>query len=814
MDTFRHDLSYALRSLRKRPLFALVAITSLAVGVGANTAIFSVANTFFLQPIPGVEAMDRTVELGRTTGGRGFDSFSYPDFTDIREQVPALDEVAAWRMNQVSYSTGGEGERMMSMLVSANYFDALGVRPVVGRAFTAREDEGIGEHPVVVLDWRVWQDRFGGDRSVVGTRITLNRRPHTVVGVAPRDFGGHMLGLRPAFYVPFLQGPLLSDDVRKENFDNRRASWFQAIGRLAPGATVEQADAQARTLFRRLAEEYPDSNARRGVSVIPLGPIPGGGRGPMQGFLALLGGFVALVLLVTCANLAGMFLARSVAREKEIAVRLALGSGRTRLVRQLVTESLVVFLLGGAAGTALAFWAVSRVSLADLPTPVPLELNLRPDTLVLVFGLAVALVAGLASGLVPALQATRPDLVPVLKDDSGSGGSRRSRLRRFFVGAQVATSLVLLVGAALFLRSLQRADRVNAGFDPAGVYTASLNLSMEGYEREEGLAFIRRLTERLEGLPGAESAALSIDLPLDMGAHGTGVVPEGLEGADDPYVGVDFNYVSPGYFRTMRIPLLRGRAFEDRDGPEAPGVALVSRTAAREIWPDREPLGRRMRFGSTDGPWVTVVGVVEDVKNQMITDRPEPFVYLPLAQAYDPAVNVLVRAAGERARVAPLLRQAILAEDPSVSLGSVLSVAQVTGLGTLPQKIGAGLSTGLGVLALFLSGLGLYGVVAFLVAQGTREIGVRMALGASRRRVLFTVVRNALGLALPGLVVGGILALALAQGMRGFLLGVSPLDPPAYLAVVGALLVMILVAGLVPARRASRIHPMEALRYE
>lgn len=811
MDTLRQDLTYALRSLRKRPLFALVAILSLAVGVGAGTAVFSVVNTLVLQPVPGVDEMDRAVELGRTTEGRGFDNFAYPDFLDMREGIGALEEVAAWRTTQVSYSAGREGERMLAQLVSANYFEALGLRPALGREFLPEEDQGVGEHPVAVLDWRVWQDRFAGDPSILGTRINLNRQPYTVVGVAPREFAGQMPGMRPHFYAPFVQGPALSEDIYEESFTNRGSIWFRVVGRLAPGATVEQADAQARGLFRRLAEEYPETNARRGVSVIPLGPIPGGGREPVTGFLGLLGGLVGLVLVVTCANLAGMFLARSAARKQEIAVRLALGSGRGRLVRQLVTESLVVFVLGGIVGTALAYWTVGQFTITP-PGELPLQLNLRPDLGVLAFGLGLALVAGLASGLVPAFHASRPDLVPALKGESGSGGG--SRLRRFFVGAQVATSLVLLVGAALFLRSLQQADRVNAGFDPQGVYTTSLNLALEGYGREEGRAFFRRLTERLEGRPGVETAALSIDLPLDLGSHGTGVVTEEREGSDDPYIGVDFNYVSPGYFRTMRIPVLRGRTFEDRDGPDAQGVAVVSRAGAEEIWPGEEALGQRMRFGSTDGPWVTVVGVVEDVKNQMITDRPEPFVYLPLSQAYDPAVNVLVRAAGERSRVAPLLRRAILAEDPSISLGSVLSVAQVTGLGTLPQKIGASLSSGLGVLALFLSALGIYGVVAFMVAQGTREIGVRMALGASRGRVLATVVRSALGLALPGLVVGGALAVALGRLMESLLLGVSPLDPAAYLGVVGVLLAMTLLAALVPARRASRIHPMEALRYE
>ncbi len=815
MDAFATDLRNALRQIRRRPLFALVAALSLAIGVGANTAIFNAVSAVLLRPVAGVRQPDRVVEIGRTSQGRGFDTFAYPDYQDLREGVSAFQAMAAYTYEVWSLSRGGEGERITGMDVEPAYFDVMGVVPELGRFFT--QDENVpGSRPTVaVLSHAFWADRLGGDPGVLGSTVRINRVAFTVVGIAPEGFHGHTIGFQPDVYVPFQAIPVLNEG-RGEDLDNRGSSWHLAVARLAPGATLEEADQQVKAVYARLAEAYPETNARRSGSVLPLGLVPGAGRGPVKAFMGILMAMVGLILLVTCANVAGMFVARANAREKEIAVRLALGAGRRRLVRQLLTEALAIFLIGGVAGTALGVGLLSAVPIDRLPLPVPVHVDLSPDVRVLVFALGITVATGLIFGLLPALQATRLSLVGSLKDD-GSGHAGAGRMRRVFVAGQVGFSLVLLVAAGLLLRSLQRASDVESGFDPTDAYLTMVDLSLEGYEAEDGMVFERQLVERLREQPGVQGAALSIDLPLDLGSHGTAAFPEGwTDAGGEAGLGVDFNFVSPGYFSTLRIPVLRGRVFgaEDVEGSEP--VAIVSRTFADRVWPGEDVIGRRMRFGTSnaDEPLRTIVGVVEDVKNQMLTEQGKPFVYVPSWQSYRPAVNVVVRAPGGIGAVAPMLRKAVLELDGSLSLTPVISLERYTGIGILPQRVAASITSALGLLALLLSGVGIYGVVAVAVQQRTREIGVRMALGAGRRRVLGLILRGGLGLALPGLVVGALAALAVGRAMRFMLLGLSPVDPVALAGVAVALLGIVLLASLVPARRAAAVEPSEALRGE
>lgn len=814
MDALLQDLRFALRTLLKQPGFVAIAALSLAIGIGANTAIFSAVNSLLLEPLPGIDRPDRIVELGRTREGRGFDTFSYPDFLDLREQAGPLEGLAGVRMESMSLSRDGAGERVFGVLVSASYFRVLGVEPALGRLFAPEEDVGIGEHPVAVVSHRFWRNRLGGDPDVVGSTLRLNRHTFTVVGVAAPEFRGHMAGLVPDVWVPIVQYAVLtrSDDTI---FQNRGASWFQAIGRLTPGATVDQADAAVKAVVGRLAEAHPRTNARRSARVIPLGPVPGGGRGPVTGFLAVLMGLVGLILVITCVNVAGMFLARATAREKEIAVRLALGSGRGRLVRQLITEGLVVFVLAGAVGVALAAWGVELLSVDALPFPVEVSLDLSPDLRVLAFAAAATLGTGILFGLIPALQATRLDLVPSLKDEALTPGSRGGWLRRILVAGQVTLSLVLLVGAGLFVRSLQRASEIETGFEARGAYTTSIDLSLEGYEdAAEGRAFQERLLEGIRAIPGVEDAALAGDLPLDMTRNSTMAYPEEWEG-ERSWVNVDFNVASAGYFEALRIPLLRGRTFTAADREEAERVAVVSRTFVREVWPGEEALGRRFRFGGDEAPFVTVVGVVEDVKNQLLTEEARPFVYLPLAQRYRANTSVVVRAPTlSHETSVRSLERTILDQDPSLSMTPVMELRRVTEVGILPQRLAAGLTGALGLLALLLSGIGTYGVVAQAVSRRTREMGIRMALGAGRGRVAREVLASGMWLALPGLVIGAILALGMGHLLRRFILGVSPTDPLTLTVVGAALLGVVFLGSWVPARRAAWISPSEALRSE
>ena len=815
IETLRQNLRIALRSLRKRPLFLLVSVGSLAVGIGANTAIVSVVDHFFIRPPPGIPNADRMVEVGRGRDGSGFDSFSYPDFLDLREEAEPLRELAGYRMQMLTLSRGEEGDRAFGLLVSANYFRLLGVRPHLGRAFTPEEDRGVNEHPVAVVSHDYWRSRLGGDPEVVGSTLYVSRRPYIVVGVTPPEFRGHVTVGTPDVYLPLVQHPSLNQG--RNYFQRRSASFFEVLGLLEPGATVEEADAAVATVFQRLAEEYPETNESRTASVRPFGALPAAIRGPAGLFFGILTTFAGLILLITCANVAGMFLARAGSRRKEIAIRLSIGANRWRLILQLLTESLLVFVLGGVGGFLLATWSLELLTRIQLPAPFPVALEVGADGRVLVFTLGLTLLTGLVFGLLPARASLNLDLLGALKNEGDQGPSSVGRLRRGFVAAQVGASLVLLVAAGLLLRALETAGEMEKGFQAEGAYLTLMDLSAEGYGEEAGRVFQEEMLAYFSRRPLARSVALSADLPLDLSSKGTGVVPEGWEPSEErPRVGVDFNVVSPSYFETLRIPILEGRSFTtaDREGSEP--VAVVSRTFVRRVWPGQSPLGRRIQWGSSEHTWLTVVGVVEDVHNQVLSETVDPFVYRPLAQLYDPEVHLVLRTGPgvEHGQVVEEVHQGLRSLDPTISLSPVLALDRYTEVGILPQRLAGFLSGGLGLLALLLSGMGVYGVMAFAVSRRRREMGIRIALGAEPGRVLRSVLAGAFRLALPGLAAGALLAVGVGYLLRSLLLGVSPVDPVALAGVTAALAGMVVLGTLVPARRAARIDPGEALRSE
>lgn len=811
IEALAQDLRYAFRALAKRPLALVIPILSLGIGIGANTAIFSVLNRLLLSPPEAVPNAQRMVEVGRARDGRGFDSFSYPDFLAIREEAEPLEALAGFDMRMFTISRGEVGERAFGMLVSANYFQVLGIQAALGRTFLPEEDQGYDEHPVVVLSHALWAGRLGGDPDILGSTIFVNRRPYTVVGITPEGFRGHINLGSVDLYVPMMQYPSLSEGSNM--FESRGSSWFQVIGLLKPGRTVEEADAALATVMARLAEEFPDTNARRSAGAQPYGSLPAVVRGPAALFLWTLMALVGLILLITCANVAGIFLARASNRRKEIAIRLAMGSGRTRLLRHLITESLLVFVLGGAVGFLLATWGLSALSAWEVPAPMPLDLDLSPNAGVVAFSVLLTLGSGVLFGLLPARQALAVDLLSGLKDEGVGRGSSGGRLRRGFVSTQVAASLVLLTASSLLLRSLQEAGKIERGFEAEGAYLTFLDLSTEGFSSDEVTVFQEQLLRYLDAQPWAESATLALDLPLDLGSHGTTVEPEGWEGGEgQDRVGVGFNSVSPEYFSTLRIPLLEGRLFQDQDRDGSEMVAVVSQTFARTVWPGESPIGRRMSWGGDDDVRLTIVGVVEDVQNQMLTEDPRPFVYRPLTQYRRSDTHLVVRASLPEAQVGQEIHGALRTLDSNLSLAPVISLSRYTAMGILPQRIAGSLSTTLGILALILSGMGIYGVMAFSVTQRTRELGVRAALGADPRRVVGFVARWALRLALPGVVAGAILSVAVGMLLRSILLGVSPGDPLALFLVVLGVSAMIFLGTLVPARRASRIDPAEALR--
>lgn len=811
------DLRYGIRRLARAPGFTAIAVLTLAIGIGANAAIFDAVSALLLRPISGVSEPNRVVEVAQTTNGQGLSNSSYLDFVDLRDQVSAFDALTAYVLHVFSVSRGDRGERALGIHVTPEYFDVMGVSPLVGRFFLPEDDLPGAAASVVVLSYDFWQARLGGDPDVVGSTLIVNRTPFRVVGVAPQDFRGHIVAFQPDVYLPLHTGVALGTFDAAE-LDTRAWSALQLAGRLAPGVSLEEAGAQVATVHARLAEAHPDSNRGRSGVVLPLGLVPGEARTAVSAFFSVLEAMVVLILLVTCANLAGMLIARNAARDKEMAVRMSLGCGRGRLVRQLVIEALVVFAAGGAIGTGLGLWLLGQLPIDVLPTPFPARIDLSPDPWVLVLASVLTMGTGAVFGLIPALQATAPDVASSLKSD-GSGRTRAGRLRRFFVTAQVGISLVLLVSAGLFLRALDRVSTVDVGFEAAGVFKTGLNLEIEGYGVDEGMAVQAQIVDRIASLPGVEAVALANDLPLDLARQGTTVVPEGWEGPDgQDRLGADYNCVSPEYFGTLEIRLFEGRTFQATDAPGSEPVAIVSRAFAERAWPGESALGHRVRFFQSIaegfGESRTIVGVVDDVKSQLVTDAARPAIYAPLGQVYRPETAVVVRAGGSLASVSALIEEAVLAIDGSLSMEPVVSMEDYTALGILPQRVAAAITTGLGVIALLLAALGVYGVVAFAVGRRTREIGLRMALGADRGSVVRLVVRGELTLVLPGLVLGSMAAIGAGYLLRFLLLGVSPTDPAALAGVAAILLAVVGTASFIPAKRASGIDPVKALRSE
>jgi len=820
MESLVYDLRLALRQLSRRPLFTGIGALSIAVGIGATTTLLSAAYTMLLAPPPGVTAPERLVEIGRTNGGEGFDTFSYPELLDMRAGAGSVfTAVAGWTPEEVSYSSGGEPSRAVAFATSWNYFAVMGVTPGEGRFFAASDDDTPGAHSVAVLSDEFWRRQLGADPSVVGRTIEINRQPFTVIGVAPSSFRGHIIGIHPDLYAPItMLNALQPGGARGDQsiFDSRRASWLQALGRLRPGVTLAQANAALAAVFARVPQDDPDPRSVRSARVESLKLVPAAGRGPVTGFFGLLIGLACVVLLVTCANVAGMLLARAAARSREIAIRLALGSGRARLVRQLLAEALLVFGLGGAIGLALTVWGTRLLSDLPLPARVPISLDFSPDPRVLAVGLALALLTGLAFGLAPALQSTRRDLGDAMRTGATAvGGS--TRLRSVFVMTQLGLSLVLLLASGMFLRALERAAQIPTGFDATGVSTVSVDLALDGYDQAHGDGFAQQVLARLAAQPGIAGAGIMTDLPLDLGRSSEPAYVPGSPAAEaNGYVDSDFNTVTGGTFAALGIRVLRGRTFDTRDAAGAAQVMIVSRTFAERVWPHRDPIGQSVTVGGGPvgaGTVRTVVGEVENVKTSSLTEAATPAFYVPLSQDYHPTFYFVVRGdAGTDAGT--VLRSVLRDADPALSTGPIQSLEAITSLGIMPQRIAASLSSTLGLIALLLSAIGVYGVVAFTVAQRTREIGVRMALGARRADVMGLILRTGLRLAVPGLAIGAVVGLAMSVALRSFVLGVPPGDPVAFLGAPALLLAAVALACWTPARRAARIDPMEALRAE
>jgi predicted permease len=811
LESILQDVRYGWRLLRRSPLFTLTSALSLAIGIGANTTIFSAASAMLFRPLPGLEDPARLVDIARTQNGKGFDNSSYPNFRDLRARVTTMTDVYAIKLEAQPMGLGGQdgAERIYGAEVSANYFTVLGTKPVLGRLLIDDDDRGAGDRPVLVLSHELWMRRFAGDRDIVGRTVPINGHPFTIVGVAPAGFQGTTV-MRSDVWVPLSATILASPRRNASIFESREAVWLMMGGRLKPGVSIAQANAEVAAIGAGLEREYPRENRGKSFKAMDSAVVPGN-IDVFAGFLALLMGIVGLVLLIACVNLSGMLLARAAARQREIAVRLAIGASRWRLARQMIAETSLLFVAGGVLGVVLSIW-LRGLLLSVLPAlPVPVGLEMPLDLRVLAFAIVASLVAAILSGLAPALHTTNADLVPALKADSAQSGGR-IRLRSAFLVGQVALSLLLVLTAGLFLRSLSRFASAPTGFDQAHVDVVVLDLSLANYTDATGPQFARHLLSRVSAQPGVRHAALAADLPLDGNRKGFGSIrTPGLRRGDSEEVDGEWNVITPGYFSTLNLPLVRGRDFTETDVSGAPRVAIVNESMARFIWGTPDVIGRTLQ-ADDGGSWetLTIVGVTSDARLDSLDGEVGGCLYVPFAQRYTPRVSLVIKNSGPTA--VPIARSLIHQLDPDLPVTQAVTLADVTALSTIPQRLAAAVAGSLGIVGLLLAAIGIYGVTSYSVNRRVREIGVRMALGADRGSVLRLVLRQGLGVTTIGIAIGLVAGAGAAHVVRSLLFGVSALDPVTFVSGAAMFLAVAVGATLGPARRATKIDPMVALR--
>jgi predicted permease len=813
VSTILADLRYAVRSLLKNPGLTLAAVLSLGLGIGANTTIFTWVQAVLVRPIPGAaEPSGLLIAAMQNREGQSR-SWSYPNYRDYRDRATLVD-VVAQDDQTLNIAVDGTAERAWGGLVTGNYFPVIGVRPALGRLFTAEDDRKPGAHPVVVLSHAYWQRRFAGDTSIVGRQLTINNMPMTVIGVAPEGFIGSFLGLAASAWVPMA---MQKEMMGGERLNARGNGWMQAIARLKPGVSREQAQAEAASVMTQLEGEYKEFNDGRRLRLVPTWEAPFGAPTVLAPVLAVLSVLVALVLVIACANVANLLLSKAVGRRREVAVRLSLGASRARLVRQLLTESLLLAAVSGVAGLAMAYWTMGLIMAFVPPVDMPIELGLRMDRTTLLFALGVSAVTGIVFGLAPALQASGPQTILALKEEGnrGSGGRTGQRLRNGLVVAQVSVCLILLVGATLFLRSFLEAQAMSPGFDPSRMVMASMDLFPSGYTGDRNREFQQRVVTAVQALPGVEAAAFATRVPLGFGgSSSTSVDVAGYVKRENEEITISYTVVGPRYFEAMGMPLRQGRAFGQQDTRAAPPVVVINETMARRYWPDGQALGRRVRIGGADAE---VVGIATDAKYGSLSERPVPQVYLALARNDIGSLRLLVRTSGDPGTLVADVRHVIHGLDPNLPVYDARTVTEHMQVAVFAQRLAANLLGAMGALALLLAAVGLYGVMAYAVTQRTQEMGIRLALGASPGSLLTMVVGQGMRLTAIGLGIGLVVALGAfgsIGAVRSLLPGISPLDPLTFVAVPIALGLVALAAAWLPARRAGRVDPLVALRYE
>jgi predicted permease len=814
MQTLLEDIRFSLRALTRQPVFTLVAVAILALGIGANATVFSWVNAVLLDPLPGAARQGDLVQAAYTFRGNTMSSFSYPDVEDFSAGATTLDGVAARDQLRVGMVIDRTAERVWGEIVTGNFFEVLGVDAAAGRVLHPSDDSAASA-PAVVLGYPFWQARFGGNPAVVGRTLLINARPFTVVGVAAEGFEGGESALRFDFWVPVGHLADLGPDAAL--LGARGSRWLNVIARLAPGATTAHAQAELGGIVQGFRDRF-QGYEEVGVAVYPMAEAQTGGVSVLRPALLVLMAVAVIVLVIACANLAGLLLARASARQREMAIRLAVGAGRWRLVQQLLVEGAVLAVLGTAGALVALQWTRGLIMSFAPPSALPIHLDVPVDLRVVGFTAAIALGTVVLFALLPALQATSTDLLAGLREGGTAGRAfGRHRTRRVLVAAQVALSITLLVGAGLCVRSLAAANTLPPGFTAEGVVVGWMDLLAAGYTVEEGTAFYERVLERVRRLPGVESATLARRIPLGFeGTSSSSLTVEGHTPAGNEPMFVGFNNIGPDYFRTLGTPMVAGREFTDGDVTGAPRVAVINETMARRFWPDGDAVGGRFWFGRERAPEreIRVIGVARDIKQRQFTERPYPYAFLPLLQApsYQSAVVLHARAAGDGAGLAGALQGVMRELDPGVPFFDVGLLAEHTKAATFQQRMVGELLTVFGGLALLLAAIGSYGVLSFLVGQRRREIGIRLAVGASRGAVFREVASSGGRLIAIGAVAGCVLSLAVGQALRGLLIGVDPLDPATYGVVLGLLGLIAVLACALPARRASLVDPAITLR--
>jgi predicted permease len=819
METLLQDIRYGLRMLRKSPGFTAIAVFTLALGIGANTTIFSMVNSFLLRPLPVPDPGQITALSQVEKDGTNNSAFSVAEYRDVRNQTPdVFSNLLAYQFGMDGLNAYGRTDRILTNYVSGNFFSTLGIKPALGRFILPSEGEVIGADPVMVLTYSYWQTRFGGDPEIVGKKVSLNGYPITIVGITPQGFDGINSIVSFEAYLPL--GMAVIEGNPSDFMSNRQIRNVFLYGRLRPGMTLKQAQASLDVVAQRLAQQYPDVDKDRSLRIFPelrSRPSPD----PSNTMLLVSGlflGLAAMVLLLACGNVANILLVRATVRAREMAVRAALGAARVRLIRQLVTESVVLAMAGGVVGMLIGLWGSSFLSSVRLHIDVPVRLNFSFDWRLFAFALAVALATGVIVGLVPAIRASRQNLGVVLHEAGRGLVSGRHRLRDALVIIQVGGSLMLLIIAMLFMRSLGKAQRSNLGFEPSGIINFSMDPMEIGYSEEQGRAFYRNLLTRVRSVPGVKAATTASTVP--MGYIGASDTPE-IDGYQpppgEPKPIINYNAVSSDYLPTMKIPLVRGRMINDGDSETAPFVAVVNQAMANRFWPHQDPIGRHFRLGSEPQRVIEVIGIIQDAHFQNIAGNITPLFLVPLAQHYqtNSLATLQIRSSIAPEALVPQVESLIESLAPSMPVFDVQTMTQAldTVNGLLLFQIGAGLAASLGLLGLILAVVGVYGVISYSASQRTHEIGVRMAIGAQPFDILKMVFRQGLLIVCIGLILGMGAAFASARVLESFLT-VSATDPLTYLSVAAALTFVALCACYIPARRATKVDPMNALRYE